>query len=54
MDIKPYLGALAVLPVGWLVDLLPGIRVDTLEYLGFTAAAVLAAHVARGSSSSAL
>ena len=41
-DWRPYTGVLAVLPVGWLLDALPGIRVGLTEYLGFAAAAAFA------------
>lgn len=47
-DWRPYAGVLAVLPVGWLLDALPGIRVGLTESLGFAAAAALAVRYALG------
>ena len=45
-DLRPYLGVLATLVVGWVLEALPGIRVGTLEIVGFTAASAFAAWVA--------
>ncbi len=40
------LGVLVTLPIGMILDALPGIRVDRLEYLGFSAAAAIAVAIA--------
>ena len=45
-NVQPYLGVLATLVVGWILDALPGIRVGAVEMLGFIAASAFAVRVA--------
>ena len=51
INVQPYLGVLATLVVGWILDALPGIRVGAVEMLGFIAASAFAVRVALGSDS---
>ena len=41
-NVQPYLGVLATLVVGWILDALPGIRVGAVEMVGFIAASAFA------------
>ena len=52
-DVRSYVGVLATLVVGWVLDALPGIRVGTSEIVGFTAASAFAVWVALKSGPSA-
>ena len=45
-NVQPYLGVLATLVVGWILDALPGIRVGAVEMVGFIAASAFAVRVA--------
>ena len=52
-NVQSYLGVLATLVVGWVLDALPGIRVGTVEMVAFIAAAAFAVRVALNSGPSA-
>lgn len=45
-NVQPYLGVLATLVIGWILDALPGIRVGAVEMVGFMAASAFAVRVA--------
>ena len=45
-NVQSYLGVLATLVVGWILDALPGIRVGAVEMVGFIAASAFAVRVA--------